>query len=136
MTAYPIEDVEGIGPVYAARLFEQDIRSTEDYLAHTHDPAARHHLADQSKISEELILRWANMADLMRVKGVGGEYAELLRAAGVDTVPELAERNPDHLVEALRRTNAEKSLVRHVPSASMVVEWIAEAKSLGSALAY
>lgn len=90
----------------------------------------RDELAEQTGISNKLILRWVNHADLFRIKGVAGQYSELLEAAGVDTVPELAQRNAENLQQALLATNEEKKLAKTTPSLGQVTDWIAEAKTL------
>ena len=93
-------------------------------------------LEELTGISGALILNWANRADLFRIKGVGEEYSDLLEAAGVDTVPELAQRNPDNLYRALVETNAAKELVRHLPGREQVADWVAQAKELPRVLTY
>jgi len=128
--AYKITEVEGIGPAYAEKLGAEGIKTTDDYLAKAKDRAGRKALAEATGISDKLILRWANQADLMRVKGVGEEFAELLEAAGVDTVKELATRNAANLTEAMAKANEEKKLARRAPSESETVKWIAEAKEM------
>ena len=102
------------------------------------DQAARERkeLEEKTGISGTLILEWVNRADLYRIKGVGEEYSDLLEAAGVDTVPELAQRNPDNLYEALVALNAEKKLVRHMPGRAQVASWIAQAKELPRVMTY
>jgi predicted flap endonuclease-1-like 5' DNA nuclease len=82
------------------------------------------------------VLRWANMADLFRIKGIGEEYADLLEAAGVDTVPELSQRNPDNLHKKIAEINEEKKLVRRVPTQPEVGGWVEQAKQLPRALTY
>jgi len=128
--SYKIEKIEGIGPAYAAKLAEQGIKTTADYLAKAADAKGRKALAEATDISPTLILRWANQADLMRITGVGEEFAELLEKAGVDTVKELKMRNPQNLTAAMDAVNAEKNLVRRVPALSEVTKWIEQAKTL------
>ncbi len=128
--SYPIEDIEGIGPAYAEALGKAGIKTTEDLLAIGAAKNGRGDIARDSGLSEKLILKWVNHADLMRISGIGGEYAELLEAAGVDTVKELQHRNAANLAEALQKTNDEKSLTRQVPSESMVTKWIEQAKGM------
>ena len=91
---------------------------------------------EDSGISHAHILKWVNHADLFRINGVAGEYAELLEAAGVDTVVELSARNAEHLTEKLASVNADRRLVRQVPGLSAVTKWIAEAKALPRAVSY
>jgi predicted flap endonuclease-1-like 5' DNA nuclease len=125
-----IEDVEGIGATYAATLTEAGVATTDALLERGAKPSGRKGLEDATGISGKLILEWVNHVDLMRIDGVGSEYADLLEAAGVDSVPELATRNAANLAAALASTNASKDLVRRVPSETVVAGWIAEAKTL------
>ncbi len=128
--------IEGIGEVYSGRLSEAGISTTEDMLEKAATPAGRQAIEEETGISGKLVLRWANMADLFRIKGVSEEYADLLEAAGVDTVPELAQRNPDNLYQTIIETNEEKQLVRGTPGESQVASWISEAKELPRVLTY
>ena len=128
--------IEGIGDVYAAKLQEQGIKTTEQLLEKTATAKGRKELAEALDVSEKLVLNWANRADLFRIKGIGEEYSDLLEAAGVDTVPELAQRNPDNLHKKLLEVNAEKKLVRRPPSAKQVASWVAQAKELPRVLTY
>ena len=129
-----LEEIEGIGAAYAAKLQQSGVQSVEALLKAGGTRAGRKELAEQTGLSPDLILRWVNHADLFRIRGVAGEYAELLEAAGVDSVPELAQRNPERLAEALGRANAERKLVRQVPSARQVASWVDEAKTLERAV--
>lgn len=122
--------VEGIGDVYSQKLAEAGIETTDDLLEAGAYPAGRKEVAERTGIGDKLILKWVNRVDLFRIKGVSEEYADLLEAAGVDTVPELAQRNPDNLYQKLVATNEEKNLVRHVPSQAAVTDWIEQAKQL------
>ena len=122
--------IEGIGESYAGKLEECGIATTEALLEKCAAPGGRKDVAEKSGISNKLILRWVNMSDLFRIKGVGEEYADLLEAAGVDTVPELAQRNAVNLQEKMVQLNEEKSLVRTVPSQAAVEGWIDQAKAL------
>lgn len=131
-----LNDVEGIGPVYMDKLQQSGIKDTDGLLAACATPAGRKQLADSSGISDKLILRFANMVDLYRISGVGSEYAELLEAAGVDTVPELARRNAANLTAAMASVNAERQLTRRVPSESEVTRWVEQAKTLPRMLHY
>jgi len=131
-----ISTIEGIGPTYQKRLDSAGIHTTEELLNMCKKRSARHHLAEDTGISEKMILRWTNHADLFRIKGIGEEYADLLEAAGVDTVPELGRRNPEHLCEALHRINEEKRLVHKMPSENQVRTWIREAKTLPRMITY
>jgi len=123
-------DIEGIGETYAGKLEAAGLTSIENLLEVCCEKKGRHDIADKSGISEKLILGWANRADLARVKGVSTQYADLLECAGVDTVPELAQRNAENLHAKMAEVNEEKSLVRQVPSASQVADWVAQAKEL------
>lgn len=128
--SYKITEIEGIGPAYAEKLEAEGVKTTDDYLEKAKDRGGRAKLAEATGISDKLILRWANQADLMRVKGVGEEYAELLEAAGVDTVKELKMRNAANLTEAMAKVNEEKKLARRAPSLSETEKWIEEAKGM------
>ncbi|GJM18533.1 MAG: ferredoxin [Phycisphaeraceae bacterium] len=136
MANYKVDDVEGIGPTYAEKLTAAGIKDTDALLAACKTPAARKELAAKTGIGDAHILKWANMVDLYRVKGVGSEYSELLEAAGVDTVPELAQRNAANLAAKMVEVNDAKKLTRKVPTESDLEKWITEAKSLGRALEY
>jgi predicted flap endonuclease-1-like 5' DNA nuclease len=133
---YRIEEIEGIGKVYGDKLRAAGVTDTDALLAKTGTPRDRAALAAATGIGDTLVLKFANRADLMRVKGVGEEYADLLEAAGVDTVPELAQRKAANLHAALESTNAAKKLVRQTPSLKAVEGWIAAAKDLPRALSY
>ncbi len=136
MANYKIEEIEGIGPVMGEKLREAGVNSTDKLLENTLSPKQRNDLAEATGISPKLILRFANMADLFRISGVGQEYAELLEAAGVDTVPELAQRNAANLTAKMEEVNEEKSLVRRTPSLAVVEKWVEEAKALPRSLTY
>ncbi len=131
-----IVDIEGIGPVYAAKLNSVNIYTTSDLLKAGGTPLMRRELAEKIGISHNLILRWVNMADLFRIRGVGEEYSDLLEAAGVDTVVELAKRVPEHLHAKMLEVNGEKKLVRRPPGLSMVESWVKEAKTLPRKIEY
>ncbi len=136
MSNYKIEEIEGIGPSLGEKLRATGINTTDKLLESTKTPKQRKELAESTEISEKLILRFANMADLFRVNGLGKEYTELLEKSGVDTVPELAQRNGANLTVKMEEVNAEKNLVRKTPSQSVVEKWIEEAKTLPRALEY
>jgi predicted flap endonuclease-1-like 5' DNA nuclease len=131
-----IADIEGIGEAYAKTLAEKGVTTTEALLEKCATPADRQKLAAETNLSGKLILKWANRADLARIKGIGSEYADLLEAAGVDTVPDLARRDAGNLYQALVATNEEKKLVRKVPTENQVTDWVSQAKSLPRILAY
>ncbi len=125
-----LTQIEGIGDVYAGQLQAAGINSIEALLEKGATPQGRKQLAEQTGISSKRILEWVNHADLFRIKGIGNEYADLLEAAGVDTVPELAQRNPENLYKKLVSVNGEKKLVRKIPALSRVSDWVAQAKKL------
>ncbi len=131
-----IIDVEGIGPVYAERLIALGIKTTNKLLKKGATPKGREELAEKSGIDASLILEWVNHADLFRIKGVGEEYSDLLEEAGVDTVPELAQRNPENLYAKLVETNDMKKLVRQLPSQRQVSDWVAQAKTMPRMIHY
>jgi predicted flap endonuclease-1-like 5' DNA nuclease len=125
-----IEEIEGVGPTYAAKLSGAGVLTTEHLLEQGGSESGRKALAEKTGESHDQILEWVNHVDLMRIDGVGSEYADLLEAAGVDSVPELAARNAANLATTLESANASKDLVRRVPSEAVVEKWIAEARSL------
>jgi len=128
--------IEGVGEAYENKLQEAGIKSTQALLEKGATPPGRKEIAARSGIAESLILRWINHADLSRIKGVGGQYAELLEAAGVDTVAELAQRNAENLHKHLVAANEEKRLVRKLPNQTQVSNWIKQAKKLPRAITY
>lgn len=131
-----IIDIEGIGEVFAKKLKAVGIATTEALLEAGATPKGRKDLAAKAAISEEKILEWVNRADLYRIKGVGSEYSDLLEAAGVDTVVELAKRVPAHLLEKMTEINVAKKLVRRLPVESQVKDWVEQAKALPRKLTY
>jgi predicted flap endonuclease-1-like 5' DNA nuclease len=133
---HEVDFIEGIGPKYGAALKEQGIETPLALLESGATPKGRKKLAEKTGISAKLILTWVNQADLMRIKGIGSQYADLLEEAGVDTVPELARRNPSNLHEKVVEINEEKHFVRHSPGLHDVEAWIAEAKELPRVVKY
>jgi small subunit ribosomal protein S2 len=131
-----IEEIEGIGPAFAEKLRAADVSSIDALLEKGATPEGRSALVEQTGIDAVRVLRWVNHADLIRVVGIGPEFAELLEAAGVDSVPELAQRNVENLVTALTETNTARSLVRQVPTAAEVTDWIEQAKALPRVVAH
>jgi predicted flap endonuclease-1-like 5' DNA nuclease len=129
-------DIEGVGPKYAQKLKAAGVGSTDMLLKMGATPKGRKDLAEKSDISEHLILEWVNHVDLFRIKGVGEEYADLLEEAGVDTVPELAQRKPENLVEKMAEVNKAKKLVRRLPVLSQVTSWVDQAKKLPRMISY
>ena len=136
MANYPIQDVEGIGPTYGEKLEAAGIKDTDALLVATATKASRKELAEKTDLSESSILKWANMVDLYRINGVGSEFSELLEAAGVDTVPELAQRRADNLAAKMVEVNDAKKLTRRVPTEADCEKWVAEAKTLPRAIEY
>ncbi len=126
--SYKIDEIEGIGPSYAEKLAAADIRTTDDLLKICREAKGRAAVASKTGISEKLVLSWTNMADLMRIKGIGGQYAELLHAAGVDTIKELRTRNAENLASKMDEVNQAKNLANACPSAAVVQSWIDSAK--------
>lgn len=131
-----VTTIEGIGSVYAAKLEEVGIATTEDLLEIAGSRKGRKELVEKTGISDKLVLKWVNRADLMRVPGVGEEYSDLLESAGVDTVTELRARNPENLFNKLIEVNEEKNLVRRAPHLSEVESWIKAAKELERRVTY
>lgn len=129
-------DIEGIGPVYTQKLKAVGVDTVEELLNAAASAEGRQALAEKTGISRKRILSWANRADLWRIKGVGEEYTDLLEMAGVDTVPELAQRNPENLYQALMDLQAQNKLVRKMPVLSQVQDWVAQAKGLPRVMTY
>jgi predicted flap endonuclease-1-like 5' DNA nuclease len=125
-----IEDIEGIGPSQATKLRAMGVATVEALLEKGGTPKGRDEIAEAAGISGKAVLRWVNHADLFRIKGVAAEFAELLEAAGVDSVPELAQRSPANLQKRMAEINEAKKLTRRVPTESQVTTWVAEAKTL------
>lgn len=131
-----IEDIEGIGPVYAQKLKDAGVGTVSALLESGATRKLRDRLAEATGVTQKLVLEWVNHADLMRVKGIGAQYSDLLEAAGVDSVAELAQRNAASLAQKLADTNAAKHLVRALPTQEQVAEWIEQAKSLPKVVAH
>lgn len=126
-----IEDIEGIGPVFAEKLRGAGVESVEDLLEKGASRAGRTALADATGIEAGKLLEWVNHADLMRITGVGSQYSDLLEAAGVDSPAELAQRNAANLADTFQSVVAERpGIVRRIPTEAEVAGWIAEAKTL------
>lgn len=128
--SYNIIDIEGIGPAYAAKLNAAGINTTDDLLSKGGTKAGRKALADASGIEEAKILTWVNHSDLHRIDGIAGQTSELMEAAGVDTVKELATRNAANLAAKMQEVNDAKSLSGRVPSAEQIQKMIDQAKTL------
>lgn len=133
---YSLLDIDGIGQDMAAKLKTVGIRTSDRFLEAAKDVKGRKVLARQIGVDERTILKWANLVDRMRIKGVGEEYSELLEAAGVDTVKELKYRNVGNLAKALAEANRKKRLVRVLPSEKRVKRWIESAKELPLKITY
>ena len=131
-----IDAIEGIGIRHATTLRKRGVRTTERLLKQGASRKGRKDLAARTKIAEKRILEWVNRADLMRVKGVGEEYSDLLEAAGVDTVKELRRRNAGNLLATMVEVNAKKKLVRRLPTVAMVERWVDHAKQLDPIVTY
>lgn len=131
-----IEDIEGIGPKTGAILRENGVRSVDQLLKAGCDKKGRANLAEKTNLSESRILKCVNMADLIRIKGVASQYAELLEGAGVDTVKELKNRNAENLAAKIEEVNAAKRLVRKTPSVKVIASWIDQAKKLPGMITY
>jgi predicted flap endonuclease-1-like 5' DNA nuclease len=131
-----IEKIEGIGPTYREKLVAAGIKTVEKLLDAGCKKKERESLAEKTGISSTLVLEWVNLADLMRIKGVGEEYSDLLEEAGVDTIAELANRNADNLHAKIMETNEKEKLVRRPPNVKKVQGWIEQAKALPRKVEY
>lgn len=131
-----IEDIEGVGKLFGEKLRAAGVESVEGLLKIGSTPAGRKGLEEKTGIDHAKILEWVNHADLYRIKGVGQEYADLLEEGGVDTVAELAQRNPENLYAALEAKNTEKKLVRRMPTKEEVADWVTQAKALPRMISY
>jgi len=129
-------DIEGIGEAYADRLAEAGITTTHALLQQCATSKGRDDLAKKTGISGKLILEWANHADMMRVQGIGPQWSDLLEMAGVNTVRELALRNPSNLYQKLVEINDQKNLVRKLPTETQLEDWVEQAKDLPRILTY
>lgn len=133
---YKIEEIEGIGEVYGEKLKAAGMATVEDLLEQGGSAGGREKIAAQTGISETLILKWVNHADLFRIKGVAGQFSELLEAAGVDTVKEFKHRVPENLHAKLVEVNDAKGLAGRVPSVDQLSEMIEQAKNLEPKVTY
>jgi len=136
MASYKISDIEGIGGKYAEKLKTAGVKSVNALLEKGATKKGRKELAEKAGIDETLLLKWVNMADLYRVKGIGSEYSELLERSGVDTVKELKNRKADNLLAKMIEVNEQKKLVRQAPGLKTVQKWIDEAKKLEPKVTY
>ena len=128
--------IEGIGEVYCAKMISYGIKTVEALLKQGASSSGRSRIANGTGISSGLIQEWVNHADLWRIKGVSEEYSDLLEEAGVDTVVELAQRNPKNLYAKIKEVNMAKKLVRRLPSARQVADWVSQAKRFPRVVTY
>lgn len=131
-----IEYIEGIGAVYGQKLRAAGISTVLDLIVNGATRRGRKHISDQTGLQQSLILTWVNHIDLFRIKGVAQEYADLLEQSGVDTVVELAQRNPVNLHKRMVDINEQKKLVRRLPHDSEVQSWVEQAKNLRRIISY
>ncbi|MBN2544441.1 MAG: DUF4332 domain-containing protein [Spirochaetes bacterium] len=136
MANYKISDIEGIGAANAKKLAKAKIKSVNALLKKGCTKAGRKQISQESGIEDSTILKWVNMADLYRIKGIGSEYSELLEKAGVDTVKELKNRTPENLYKKLEEVNKKSKLVRQLPGEKIVKKWVDEAKKLSPMVTY
>lgn len=123
-------DIEGVGKTYAAKMEKIGVKTVEELLRQGASKKGRTALAEKSGVSDKLILEWVNRADLTRIRGVSTQYADLLESTGVDSVPELAQRNAENLQQKMAEVNTKKKLVRLVPGINSVSSWVEQAKKL------
>jgi predicted flap endonuclease-1-like 5' DNA nuclease len=131
-----INEIEGIGAAYSEKLAAAEIKTVEGLLQAAATSNGRKELEAKTGIGHQHLLRWVNQADLFRIQGVARQYAELLEAAGVDSVKELAQRRPDHLHAKLVEVNEKHHHVKAVPTAQQVKNWVEEAKALPRVVEY
>ncbi|HYN00638.1 MAG TPA: DUF4332 domain-containing protein [Aestuariivirgaceae bacterium] len=134
--SYSLRDISGIGPAMAGKLRTARIRTTRKLLEAASSAKGRKALAASTGLNERDILKAANKVDLMRIKGIGEDFTELLCAAGVDTVRDLKHRNPANLAKAMRSVNKKRPKVQLVPSEATVARWIERAKTLEILISY
>ena len=133
---YRIEDIEGIGPAFGEKLAGAGITNTDHFLTRCADRKGRRSTSAEVEISEKHLLKWANLADLMRISGIGPQFSELLEAAGVDTVKELRNRNAENLAAKMKEVQQEKRLTRAAPGVSTVSRWVAQAKQMDPTISH
>jgi len=131
-----LSEIEGLDESMEQKLESVGITSEEELVAASATKENRTDLAMKIEVPEKVILKWANRADLARIIGVGIEYADLLEAAGVDTIPELAQRKADHLLSKLTAVNEEYKFVKKLPAENQLEDWISQAKELPRILYY
>lgn len=133
---YKIEEIEGIGPAFKDKLATAHVANTDDLLKLCGNPKGRKNVAAKTGLSEAHLLKWVNLADLMRISGIGPQFSELLEAAGVDTVKELRNRNAENLTSKMAEMNKMKKLTRGVASEKTVAGWIGQAKKLNTVISH
>ena len=133
---YKIDKIEGIGSAYAEKLAAANIGNTDDLLEKCCNPAGRKSVAATTGMSESVILKWTNMADLMRINGIGPQFSELLKGSGVDTIKELRTRNAANLATKMAEVNEEKNLARVAPPEATIEQWVQAAKNMEPKLTY
>lgn len=134
--SYSIAAIEDIDADDAKALKSVGIRTTEKLLEAAKSPKGRKFLAAKTELDEKKLLRWANISDKLRIKGMGREYAALLCAVGVETVKELRYRNPARLAKAMAEANKKRKLVRFLPSEKLVTRWVEHARKLPQKITY
>lgn len=134
--SYPIKNLDGVNAEVAQVLRNEGIRTTGKFLEAAKDPKGRKNLFKKTGVDQKKLLRWANFADCLRVRGLGKEYAELLREVGVETVRDLRYRNPAHLAQSMAEANRKRKVVRLVPSEKAIGRWISSAKKLPLKITY
>ena len=134
--AHKIDQIEGIGASYAEKLIAAGVKTTEDLLAKCAKKSGRAKMAEATGISEKLILKWTNHADLFRINGVAGQFAELLEASGVDTIKEFRHRKAENLQPKMEEINKAKNLCNRVPSVKELQKMIDQAKELEPSVSY
>ncbi len=125
---YRIDEIEGIGPAFKEKLTAAGVETTDDLLGQCASAKGRQEMSDKTGLTTSQLLKWADMADLMRISGVGRQFGELLKASGVDTVKELRTRKAENLTVKLAEVNGEKNLANAVPTETQVQDWIEKAK--------
>lgn len=134
--AYKIIDIQGVGPAYAEKLTAAGVETVEQLLEAGKSASGRKELEEKTGIPGKSILTWVNHADLFRIKGVGPQFAELLEAAGVDTVKEFGHRVAANLVAKMQEVNEQKHLTKVVPTVAQVQAMIDQAKELPGVVTY
>ncbi len=131
-----VSDIKSLGTQSAQQLKNAGILTIDSLLTACADKKGRKELAGKTSIEETKLLHWANRADLSRISGVSTQYGDLLESAGVDTVPELAQRNAENLHAKITQVNEEKHLVKKLPTIEHVQNWVAQAKDLPRVIHY